>query len=195
LPPALRRGESTTDAAPWEARLDGAQARQLLAAAGYAGGKNFPRLEVSTWARVPVLEAVQEMWRQELGIDVRISLRDAKVHADSLQTGSYDIGFITQIPDVADPAAALADFLSSAAGNYPHWSDDAFDRLLADVDQPRDSSERANRLWQADRRLIESGAIAPLYFNAKNWLMSPRVSGWREDALWVRDYREVQLGK
>lgn len=194
LPPPLREDAGLSAATvPGELGLDVPEARRLLAAAGFAGGKNFPRLELSSWARGAVLEAVQEMWRRELGLEVAIALREARVHADNLRTGNFDIGFITQIPDVADAAAVLADFTTAAPGNYPHWSDPAFDRLLAEAASARAETPRRAALRAAEQRLVESAAIAPLYFNAKNWLMPPRVREWREDALWTRDYSAVHL--
>ncbi|MEO6568019.1 MAG: peptide ABC transporter substrate-binding protein [Opitutaceae bacterium] len=195
VPPQLRPGNDAVNAQAWELRFDAATARSLLAAAGFPGGKNFPRLEITSWARPAVLEGVQEMWRQDLGIDVGVALREAKVHADSLQRGNFDIGFITQIPDVADSAAVLSDFATGAPGNYPHWSDSGFDALLLAASRAPTDLERGALLAQAEQRLIESAAIAPLYFNAKNWLMSRRVNGWREDALWTRDYTAVDLAK
>lgn len=192
LPAALTAGFQASSTG-WEFGYAPNEARDLLAAAGFPNGKGFPRLEMSSWARPAVLEAVQAMWKQELGIEVSIALRDAKVHVDALRTGGYDIGFITQIPDVADAASALADFASLAPGNYPHWSDATFDRLLDESGRASDANERTAKLAEAERRLLELGVIAPLYFNAKNWLMSPRVRGWQEDALWTRDYGSVHL--
>ncbi|MBI3886774.1 MAG: peptide ABC transporter substrate-binding protein, partial [Opitutae bacterium] len=47
-----------------------AEARRLLAEAGFPGGRGFPRLELSSWATAPaVLEAMQQRWRQELGLE------------------------------------------------------------------------------------------------------------------------------
>ena len=45
---------------------DASLARQLLAEAGFPGGRGFPRLELSTWpVSTPQLEAIQEQWRKE----------------------------------------------------------------------------------------------------------------------------------
>lgn len=192
VPPELR-GESSSADPAWVLHFDPREARSLLAAAGFPEGKNFPRLELSSWARPAVLEAVQAMWKQELGIDVAIAMHEAKVHVDALQQGNYAIGFITQIPDLADSANVLNDFITEAPGNYPHCSDRNFDDLLAAAAGTRDAKRRQALLVDAERRLIEAGAIAPLYFNTKNWLMSPRVQGWQEDAFWTRDYRNVRL--
>ena len=168
------------------------EARRLLAEAGFAEGKNFPALELSSWPiGPPVVEAVQQMWKQELGIEVRLVTREAKVHVTALRQGQYDIGFITAIPDVPDAANVLADFATGAAGNFPHWSDQTFDGLLAKADQ--DPAERTRRLQAAEARLLAESPVAPLYFNARNWLMSTRVQGWKSDALWTRFYLNVEL--
>src|SRR5690606_38098488 len=80
LGPALR-GDTTIPLSS-EFRHQPEEARQLLTAAGFPNGKNFPRLELTAWSpsQVPVLEAVQAMWKQALGIDVAIATREAKVH-------------------------------------------------------------------------------------------------------------------
>jgi oligopeptide transport system substrate-binding protein len=172
---------------------DPEEAKRLLAEAGFPGGKNFPRLELSSWARPAVLEAIQAMWRETLGIEVAIVMREAKVHTDALRTGNYDIGFITQIPDVADPLNILADFATDAPDNFAHWSEPAYDALLKDAGRTAVPMTRRELLIRLEGELIESAAVAPLYFNTKNWLMTPRVHGWREDSLWTRDYRDVSV--
>jgi len=182
VPPALAIAEANQKAQAG----DSTEARQLLAAAGFPDGKNFPKLELSAWSQsqVPVLEAIQQMWKQELGIEVGIVVRDVKVHVAALMAGNYDIGFITAIPDVADAADLLNRFAASAPENYPHWTDTAYDQALAVGDYAA-----------AESRLLESAAIAPLYFNSHHWLQSPHVNGWREDALWTRYYTSVSIDR
>jgi oligopeptide transport system substrate-binding protein len=165
-------------------------AAALLAAAGFPSGKNFPRLELTGWSQPPVLEAIQAMWKSTLGIDVAIALRDAKVHLSALGTGDYDIGFITEIPDLADPAPSLENFTTGASGNYPGWSDPRYDALFAP--RPPASPPKLGAV-AIEALLIEAAPIAPLYFNTKNWLKSPRVQGWQEDPFWSRDYVGVFL--
>jgi oligopeptide transport system substrate-binding protein len=170
-----------------------AAARKALAEAGFSEGRNFPRLELTGWAQTPVLEAVQEMWRQSLGIEVNLLVRDAKVHLATLREGQYDIAFITEIPDVADASAVLANFVSGASNNYSHWSDPAYDQLFTRLEATSDSNKRASLQANAVQRLAVAVPVAPLYFNTHNWLMSPRVHGWQEDALWTRCYLNVYL--
>jgi len=172
-------------------REDAAEARGLLAAAGFPGGVGFPRLELTGWDKTPILEAVQAMWRKELGIEVAIATRDARVHAVALQEGRYDLGFIAAIPEVADAADLLADFATGAPRNYPQWSDARYDALLAEAARTGDAAQRLALLAAAEARLTEECPVVPLYFNAKNFLLRPAVRGWQEDALWTRFYKDV----
>jgi oligopeptide transport system substrate-binding protein len=196
LPPSLR-GASPDSPAPLGAASSLANdiklARTLLAEAGFPEGHDFPQLELTTWVNSPVTEAIQQMWKKALGIDVGLSLREARVHISALQNGDFDIGFITAIPDVPDAANMLQDFVSDAAMNYPHWSDPRFDELMARAKTAPHAAQREQLLNSAETRLLEESPLTPLYFNSRNWLMSSRVRGWQSDALWTRFYRNVEL--
>jgi oligopeptide transport system substrate-binding protein len=182
VPPALLGSAPTGPTS--DPATNAEEARRLLAAAGFSGGKNFPKLELSAWSKsqTTVLEAIQQMWKLELGIEVSLAVRDAKVHISALIAGGYDIGFITAIPDVSDPADLLTRFADNAPENFPHWSSAAFTRALSLGDNDA-----------AEDHLLESAAIAPLYFNVHHWLQSPRVHGWREGPFWTRSYTGVSL--
>ena len=171
------------------------EARRLLAAAGFPAGRGFPQLELSGWgagAR-PVLEAVQEMWKRELGIPVSLLVREARAHVAALRAGQYDIGYINLIPDIADPVPALERFVTAAPDNYPHWSDADYDRDVAQAEDSANASRQAAVLRTAELRLLDQLPLAPLYFNAQTWMMRPEVRGWQQDALWTRNYLHVYL--
>jgi oligopeptide transport system substrate-binding protein len=190
--PQTQDGSESRPYLPAEHRFNPAEARRLLAEAGVTGA-NFPRFELTFWSNPAVLEAVQAMWRDELGLDVRIALHEARVHLNALATGDYDIAFATAIPDVADAAELLGDFVSDAPENNPHWRDAAFDALFARAHTLDDATAHAQALAAAEQRLLESAPVTPIYFNTKIWLMSPRVRGWQEDGLWARCYQNVYL--
>ncbi len=192
IAPVLRE-----DVAPLasEFRFDPAAARTLLADAGFPGGRGFPRLELVAWSpsQVPVLEAIVEMWRRELGISVGVGIHEAKVHLQALTSGNYDIGFVTTLLDVADAAAVLQDFTAGATNNFPGWQSVQYDEWLAAAARQADPDDRTEMMRRAETLLLESAPIAPLYFNVQNWLMAPRVHQWHQDALWNRSYDEITL--
>ena len=190
LPPGLAPAAAPVGGA---VRHDPAAAREELARAGFPGGRGLPRLELSGWTQTPVLEAIQQFWRQELGVETTIAVREARVHLDALRQGGFDLAFITAIPDAADPLALLEDFGPGRALNYPGWNDPAYGRLLAAAAATAEPAERDARFASAEGALLAACPLTPLYFNTKTWLLSPRVQGWEEDGLWGRTYQGLRL--
>jgi oligopeptide transport system substrate-binding protein len=183
----------TKDGSPYpNLTFDPTEARRLLAAAGFPNGKGFPSLEFSGWDRGnAVLEAVQEMWRRELGVEIQLAVREAKVHLAALNSGNYDVAFVTNLLDVRDPIAALTDFTASAPNNFPHWQSAEFDHLIASAAAAENEHVATENIRSAEELLLQAAAIAPVYFNTQNWLMSPRVHEWQQDALWTRRYDDT----
>jgi len=171
-----------------------AEARELLSAAGFPGGKDFPNLELTSWATTPaVLEAIQQMWRQGLGINVSLVQREARTHLAALIAGDYSIALATAIPDYD----GASDFFDDLAGhnplNYPHWKNPDYDRLVAGAAQIGSVTERNAAYQSAEKILIDDMPLIPLYFNAQNFLLQPRVKNWRADRLWTRFYQGVSV--
>lgn len=190
--PSALRAKPEAQALSSRHEYDPGTARQLLAAAGF-DAKNFPRLELTGWTNPALLEAIQAMWRQELGIEIPLALREAKVHLHALMTGDYSIGFITAIPDVADAAEMLGDFVGGRPENYPGFAETTFDDAFRRATLLPSPDARAAALLAAEQLLLEHAPVTPLYFNTKIWLMSPRVRGWEEDGLWTRTYHSIHL--
>jgi len=166
-----------------------ATARELLAAAGFPGGKGFPYLELTSWATTPaVLEAIQQMWRQELGIEISLVQREARTHLAALQSGDFAIGLAAAIPDY-DGASDLCDMLRSGnAANYPHWKSEEYGRLIKEARRTGTLSARNALYQQAESVLLTEMPLIPVYFNSQNFLLNPRVKNWQTDHLWTRFY-------
>jgi oligopeptide transport system substrate-binding protein len=190
--PAPTLATAETDAAALLAART--EARRLFVEAGFPEGRGFPRLEVSSWAITPtVLEAMQQMWRQELGIEVGLVQREAKVHLAALAAGNYDLGFMPAIADYLDAASLFEELTAGAAGNYPHWTDAHYDALVLAAGRESDTARRSALYREAEALLLRELPVIPLYFNSQNFLLSPRVRGWQTDRLWNRFYKSVYL--
>jgi oligopeptide transport system substrate-binding protein len=173
---------------------DATEARRLLAEAGFPDGRGFPRLELATWPVNPApLEAVQQMWRRELGIEIALAPREARTHLASLAGGDYAIAFMTAIPDYDGASDQFTQLTGGHPLNHPHWRDAEFDRLVASAGALTDPAARNAAYQQAEARLLTEMPVIPLYYNAQNFLVSPRVHGWRADRLWTRFYRRLSV--
>ena len=88
---------------------------------------------------------MQEMWKQELGIQVSLLVRDLGAHAAALRGGQYDLGYFPLIPGIADPLPTLQRFTTGAPDNYPHWSDAAYDQLVAQAEATANPNAQGRR--------------------------------------------------
>lgn len=189
VPPGLGGYTGATQLTP-----DFAAARALLAAAGFPSGKNFPRLELAAWNVNPaILEAVQQMWRRELGIETSIVQREGKVHMAAVIVGDFAIALMPAIPDYDDAAALFDELTTGATGNYARWSNTRYDDLVHRARRETDPARRTELYRDAERLLLEDLPVVPLYFNSQDYLVAPRVTGWRQDPLWNRFYQDVTL--
>jgi oligopeptide transport system substrate-binding protein len=178
-----------------QARLneDAAEARRLLAEAGFPGGAGFPRLELTTWVNSPLLEAIQQMWRQQLGLQIALAQHEARTHLAALAQGDYALALVPAIPDY-DGASDLFNRLQTGnPANYPHWSNAAYDRLIATASRLDSVAARNTAYQQAEKVLLDDLPLIPLYFNTQNFLIRPAVQGWQQDALWTRFYKNIHL--
>ncbi len=189
IPPGLGGYTATAQLRP-----DAAAARALLAEAGFPDGKGFPKLEVAAWNVNPaILEALQQMWRHELGIETAIVQREGKVHMAAVIAGDFAIALMPAIPDYDDAAALFDELTTGATGNFGRWSNARYDELAQRARRETDPSRRTALYRAAEEVLLAELPVVPLYFNAQDYLVVPRVSGWRQDALWNRFYEDVTV--
>nr|MBA3806399.1 peptide ABC transporter substrate-binding protein [Acidobacteriota bacterium] len=84
---------------------DVARAQSLLAAAGFPGGQNFPRVRLlvnRNDQQRTVAQSVAAMWKNELGIETEVLMKNWEEYEAAMQAGDYDIvrrGVVMQTMD------------------------------------------------------------------------------------------------
>jgi oligopeptide transport system substrate-binding protein len=176
---------------------DPATARALLAAAGFAGGRGFPVLEYlfnTSDSHRRIAEALQAMWRQELGIEVRLVNAEWRSYLARRAAGDYQLARAVWIGDYADPLTFLDLWTTGSTQNWIGWSDPAYDARIAQAAMIADPADRARLFAEAEASLINAQAIIPLYFYVTAYLLDRRVRGWHHNVLDWPNYRFVSLG-
>ncbi len=179
-------------------RFDPAEARRLLAAAGYADGRNFPKLEISCpndGVGIMVGEALQQMWRQHLGLEIALLGQERRVFVDNLHGHRYTLAFSGWIGDYLDPMSFLDVFLATSGHNDPGYINPDYDRLIAAAAGTADPVQRYAVFSQAESQLMRDLPILPLYHRPNLHLVHPAVHGFESNLMDMHPYQGMWLEK
>jgi len=171
-------------------------ARRLLAEAGYPGGKGLPTFELlfnNSESHRLIAEAIQEMWRRELGIEVRLVNQDRKSTLEARRAGTYQIMRDVWIADFVDPASFLDIFRSDSGNNYTGWKNPDYDALLFTAARENDPAARIQLFQKAEAILLNAAPIIPIYYYTHVFLIQPSVKGWHPTLLDHHPYKHVWL--
>jgi oligopeptide transport system substrate-binding protein len=181
------------------ARLEGGvpEARRLLAEAGFPEGRGLPPVELlynpNQEYNRSVAEAVQAMWRRNLGVTVTLTNEEWKVYLDSMQSGRYQLARAGWIADYVDPHVFLEIYGTGNGNNYTKWSNPEYDRLLHEALLAPDEAARYEIYQRMDAILVRECPVIPLFYYTKTYALSPRVRGWWPTLLDEHPYKYVYL--
>ena len=157
-----------------------ARARSLYAAAGYSAAHPLRlRLlcpEDDSLRKVAL--AVSAIWKEALGVEATpVYLEYRAFLAAREQRDQWDVLSHGWNADYPDPGNFLEIFKRGSPQNDPPLNDPEFDRRMAVVAAEADGARRLADLTQAEQRLLDSYAIAPVYFPVSRRLVKPRIAG------------------
>jgi len=144
-----------------------AEAKKLLAEAGYPDGKGFPKVTygINTDTRHQLIaEAVQQMLKKNLNIDVEIQAQEWNVFQKSREDGVYNINRNGWIGDYMDPSTFTDLFTSNNIQNNAKYKNPKYDADIAAARTEKDPAKRMQLLHDAEKLMMDDAAIAPLFF-------------------------------
>ena len=168
----------SVDPAQYKANCD--KARQLLADAGYPGGKGFPITDYlynTADNHRAIAEALQNMWQTELGVTITLTNQDWGVFIDTRKNGDYVIARDGWIADYNDPITFVDQFITGGGNNDSQYSNPEFDALIAKAKTTDDQTERFKAMHQAEDVLFKESVVAPIYFYTQPYMQAPNVKG------------------
>lgn len=171
-------------------------AKQLLAEAGYPDGEGFPKIEYlynTNDAHKLIAEAMQQMWKEHLGINVTLVNQEAKVYIATMSQGDYQIGRYAWVGDYLDPSSFLEMMTTDSGNNATGWSNAEFDALIAQAGRESDPEKRMEIFKEAEAILMSEMPVGPLYFYTRDNLRLPEVKGWTPNLLDIHPYKHVWL--
>lgn len=157
------------------------RARELYRQAGYSDEQPLAidLLYNTSDNHKKVAVAIQSMLRENLGAEVTLINQEWKVMLENRrERGNWDLLRLGWTGDYNDPNTFLETFRSDHPQNTSGFESDGYDALLDAVGNELDLSRRAQIANDAERRLMESYPVLPLYFYVSKHLVSERVIGF-----------------
>lgn len=171
-------------------------AQQLLAQAGYPNGAGFPETEIlynTSEGHRKIAIAIQQMWKNNLGIQIKLYNQDWKAFLETEKNGDFQIARAGWIGDYVDPNTFLDMFVSGGGNNRTGWSNRKYDRLIREAAITQNVNDRFELFQQAEQILIDESPIVPIYTYTAKYLISPDVKGWHSNVLNDHPLKHVYL--
>ena len=178
--------------------FDPEAARQLLAASKYkdaAGLGTITLTQIGGGASVGFdTQAILEMWRTNLGVDVSISQSEPASFFDDLDRGIlqiFTIGWIMDYPDPEDIIDLL--FYSKSRQNNTGYSNETVDGLVLEARTEADVQRRLMLYQEAEQIILDEAPWIPLFFGQDHFVVKPYVKGFDPTPMVIPRLRYVSI--
>ena len=146
------------------------EARELMAAAGYADGirdVDFMVREVASFKLWSV--AIQAMLRESLNIQTNLRTVQVSVWFDEALAGKFDFTVSAIVSTLIDPS----DYLNTWYGkdgpqNYSRWFNPRFQDLVLQIDRELDDVRRKDLVRQAEAVMEQDPPLIPVSWEKVN---------------------------
>jgi len=157
-----------------------AQAKSLLAAAGYGPGKplKLKLLYNTSESHQKIAIAVASMWKKSLGVDVTLENQEWKTYIDSRNSGNFDVIRASWVGDYNEPSTFLNLLTSGNSSNIARFNNADYDAVVAKASRETSEQARNSDYNRAEQILAEQAPIAPIYQYTNGRLIKPWVKGY-----------------
>ncbi|MCU5256291.1 peptide ABC transporter substrate-binding protein [Bacillus pacificus] len=113
------------------------------------------------------------------GLTVNVKPQPRKQQIQLLLNSNYDLGVDVWAPDIPDPITFLDIFATDSSYNFDKYSNQAYDELIHQVktDLAGNETARWEAMKQAEKILLEDGAVAPFYQLGRSYLQRSSING------------------
>lgn len=177
-----------------------AEAKKLLAEAGYPEGKGFPTFAIlynTSAAHKRIAEYIQAQWKTNLGIDVTLVNQEWGTYLDTRsQSHNFDLARAGWIGDYLDPSTFSDMWTTGQTQNDGLYSNKKYDELIEKA-RTMSGAERLKTLMAAEDILInQDAAILPLYFyTTQNMIDLTKWDGWYPNPMDIHNWKFIRPKK
>jgi len=164
--------------AAYEANL--AEAKKLLADAGYPDGKGLPNIEYlynEGTGHQAIGEALQDMWKK-IGVNVNLVSQEWGTFLNTRKNGEYYIARNGWLSDYNDPISMLDMWITGGGNNDAQWSNAQYDELISKVKSSTNPEERFKMMHEAEDIIFDESMLCPIYYYVDLFLLNQKVEGF-----------------
>ena len=176
---------------------DPVRARELLVQAGYEEG-TFPSFELlynTSEGHQKLAQAIQQMWKKNLNVDVTLTNTDWKVYLSKMSIGDFSVARAGWIGDYVDPKSFLDMMVTGRGNNQTGWSSNRYDSLLLKGANSSSQEERFSFFDEAEHILMDELPVLPIYTYTRIYMLHPDVEGWDSNLLDNHPYQYLSIRK
>jgi oligopeptide transport system substrate-binding protein len=172
-------------------------AKALLAQAGYPNGKGFPAFTLlfnTSDSNKANAEAIQQMWKKNLGITCTLRSEEHGVYLDDRANLNYQVARASWVGDYMDPNTFLDLWVTGGGNNHSGWGNKSYDALIAKAKATIDPKVRMAALHAAEKILMTNMPIVPLYYYVGPVLLSKHIKNFYQSTLGFVDWKNAYMG-
>jgi ABC-type oligopeptide transport system substrate-binding subunit/tetratricopeptide (TPR) repeat protein len=175
-----------------------AEAKKLLADAGYPEGRGLPPLIVKvsseSQSTKAIVQKMADAWKALIGLTVVVKAVDANAYLAETRKNDFALAESTWIGDYADPLTFLQLWTTGSNLNDARFSDKDYDTAVNESISMTDTGMRYRRLADAEQILLTMAAVLPLdHSPAINLINTNSIGGWYANPLDVHPFKSIKL--
>jgi len=179
--------------------FDPAKAREFLAKSGYGPNKPPPDLQIlynTAETHRDIAQVVQQMWKENLGLNAELVNYEWKVYLDNTKNLNYrSVARASWIGDFADPISFLELYTSDNGNNRTGYKSPAYDKAIQSTWTISDPALRMAKLKECEAMLLDDMPIIPIYYYALTELRSPKIENAVPSPLGLYSWKDIHLAE